>query len=190
MIDEKYKKLLEEFKANTNDLDKYSTIICHKSAFGDDNTSIIARLEKYCQNNNKTLVFFSGGIDTNYYLKDDDFELLEVNSKVFYSPTLEMFLNDFRLGKPHALILSYGDKWKVNILLNTLEKLNIYIGITKKEKVLYSAFMRDNKEIEKVKTLNIELYEFVVDKNRIDLKEIVKYRDSVLNYINESLYYE
>jgi len=189
-IDEKYQKILDELQKDTCNFDEYSIIISHKSAFGDENTRLISKLEKYCHNNHKTLVLFSGGIDTNYYLKDDEFELLEVNSKIFYSQNLKTFLEDFRNGNFQPLILSYGNRWKLNILLNILEKLNKYLGEMKKEKVLYKAFLRDNPDIQTIETLNINLYEPLVQERKISIVEIEKFKNSVLKYINESLLHE
>ncbi len=189
-IDEGYQKIFDELQNDTFDFDEYSIIISHQSAFGDENTSLISKLEKYCHDTNKTLVLFSGGIDPNYYLKDDDFELLEVNSKIFYSQNLKIFLEDFRSGNFQPLILSYGNRWRLNILLYVLESLNVYLEMMKKDKVLYTAFLRDNPEMKTMETLNIALYKPLIKKRKISKVEILTFKESVLKYINESLLYE
>ncbi len=189
-IEDGYQKILNELQNDTFDFDAYSIIISHKSAFGDKNTSLISKLEKYCHDTHKTLVLFSGGIDANYYLNDDDFEFLEVNSKTFYSQNLKIFLEDYRNGNLNPLILSYGNKWKLNILLNILERLNKYLGEIKKEKVLYSTFLRDNPDIKTIETLNIDLYKPLLEERKISTVEIIKFKNSVLHYINESLLHE
>lgn len=188
-INDKYNNLLEELKNDSFSLDNYSIIISHKSAFGDDNSIIVSKLKKYCENTNKVLVFFSGGIDANYYLKDEKFELIELNSKTLYSQNLQIFLDDFRNENLHPLILTYGDKWKLNILLNILERLNIFIEKTEKDKVLYSTFIRDNPDIELLETLNIELYKIKTEDRKVYIKEIVKLKNSIDYYIEEDLKY-
>ncbi len=189
-VDEDYQKILNELQNDTFDFDAYSIIISHKSAFGDDNTSLVSKLEKYCHDTKKTLVLFSGGIDANYYLKDDDFELLEVNSKVFYSQNLKIFLEDFRNGNFQPLTLSYGNRWKLNILLNVLESLNVYLEKMEKEKVLYTVFLRDNPDMKTMETLDMDLYKPLIKERKISKVEILTFKESVLKYINESLLYE
>ncbi len=189
-IDEGYQKILDELQKDTFDFDVYSIIVSHKSAFDDYDTSLISKLEKYCQDTQKTLVLFSGGIDANYYLKDDDFELLEVNSKVFYSQNLKIFLEDFRNGNFQPLTLSYGNRWKLNILLNVLESLNVYLEKMEKEKVLYTVFLRDNPDMKTMETLDMAFYEPLIEDRKISKVEMLKFKESVLKYINESLLYE
>ena len=189
-IDEGYQKILDELQNDTFDFDVYSIIISHKSAFGDNNTSLVSKLEKYCHDTQKTLVLFSGGIDANYYLKDEDFELLEVNSKIFYSQNLKIFLEDFRSRNFQPLILSYGNRWRLNILLNVLERLNVYLESMENDRVLYTAFRRDNPDIKMMETLNIALYKPQIKVHEISKVEILALKESVLKYINESLLHE
>ena len=187
IVGESYIKIFNDLKNDTYNFDKYAIIILHKSAFDTYNTSIIAKLERYCHESSKVLVLFSGGIDANYYLKDENFELIELNSKTFYSHNLQIFLEDFKNNNLHPLILCYGDKWKLNILLNILETLNLYIDTTNKDKILYKTFMRDNPDIPLLNTLNVPLQAPTSDSAKICIKEIINFRDNILEYINKSL---
>ena len=90
-IDEKYDEIFYKLKANTFDFENYSTIISHKSAFDKDNSAMIEKLKDYCKTRKKTLVFFSGGIDENYYNRSE-YELILINSKTFYSQNIKLFL--------------------------------------------------------------------------------------------------
>lgn len=184
-IDKKYDEFVVKIQDDNFELDNYDVIISHKSAFKDFNESILSKLENHCKENDKVLVLFSGGIDANYYLKDDNFELIELNSKTFYSEFLKLFLEDVQDGNLHPLILCYGTKWKLNIVLNILEKLNLYIDNLTKDSVLYNAFFRDNSDIGFLESLKFDLF----DKNdrRIKKEDIVKLRDSLKAYIKESL---
>ena len=110
--DDKYLDIFANLKNDTFDFDDYSVIISHKSAFENENSVILSKLETYCKNNNKILVLFSGGIDTNYYLKDDEYEHIELNSKTLYSENIKLFLEDFKDGNLNPLILCYGNRWK------------------------------------------------------------------------------
>ena len=107
ITDNKYKILLEQLKNDTFNFDAYETIISHKSAFHDDNRSILNKIKNHCKFGEKQLVLFSGGITANYY-DNAEYEFMELNSKIFYSNNLKLFLEDARKNKPNLLILSFG----------------------------------------------------------------------------------
>ncbi len=65
-----------------SELENYSTIITHRSAFGSMDENILDLLKEYCAKNNIKLVFFSGGITSTYYSKTS-YEFLLLNSKSF-----------------------------------------------------------------------------------------------------------
>lgn len=125
-----YEKLLEEFRNNDfRRLDEYEVIITHRSAFGDLNGQVISTFKELCKQKNKpkSLVFFSGGISS-VSIKNSPFEHLLLNSKKFYSNNLKLFLELSKNNKPNLLVLAFGENWKINLLLNSLEKINVYIG--------------------------------------------------------------
>jgi hypothetical protein len=183
MIKEKYEKIFESLKNDSFDFYNYSVIITHQSAFKDDNISILKKLEKHCKENKKTLVLFSGGIDSKSYLEEEGYQRLDISSKTLYSEHIELFLEDAQKGNNNPLILSFGKKWEISILLNILEQLNIFIGEIQKDKILYSVFLRDNPKIELINSLDIELYKPTLEGKKIYKEEIKKLRDSILEYI-------
>src|SRR5574344_2765961 len=127
-IEEKANNLLENIVNDSFDLLEYEIIICHKSVeYDDKNSVIISNLKKYCKSHNKILVLFSGGISVNYY-DNSEFEYLELNSKTFYSKNLELFLEAVNSKNENILMLCYGENWKLNIVSNILEKINLFIS--------------------------------------------------------------
>jgi len=183
MINEKYDSVLNDLQNDAFILDDYSVIIAHKSAFGDDNIMILKKLENHCRTNKKTLILFSGGIDCNFYLEEEGYIMMEINSKTLYSINIQLFLEGFKKGNNNPLILSYGDRWKSNVLLNVLESINLFIEKTQKDKMLYSVFLRDNPRIELINSLDTEVYQPVIEGNRISKFEIIKLRDNILTHI-------
>ena len=190
MVDDKYLDIFKQLKSDILDFDDYSVIISHKSAFENENSEILSKLEIYCQNNNKVLVLFSGGIDTNYYFKNEEHEHIELNSKTLYSENIKLFLEDCRDDNLNPLMLCYGDKWKLNILLNILEKLTYFISNMKKDSALHNVFLRDNPDIDKLDSLKLNIYSPIIESRKITQEEITKLKDSILDYIKMSTKYE
>ncbi|CAA6809499.1 MAG: Unknown protein [uncultured Sulfurovum sp.] len=184
MINDDYEACYQAIKEKKFDFTPYDVIISHKSAFGEDYSLIENEFKKYCKVHSKTLVLFSGGVDSNYYLKEEDWEQIELNSKTFYSQHIKLFLESFRNGLTMPLILSYGEKWKINILLNVLENIN-YILESNNGCMLYKRFLSSS-NIETLEALNINLYQVNLEGKKITKDEIVKVRDDILNHI-ESL---
>jgi hypothetical protein len=97
-------------------LSQYDIIISHKSIGG--NSKVIDKLKEHCKKTNTPLILFSGGISANYYNDDDNFIEMEINSKTFYSQNLEIFLKAVKSENENILMLAYGKRWELNILLN------------------------------------------------------------------------
>ncbi len=138
-----YEELLEEFKKNDfSRLNKYEVIITHRSAFSHLNGKVIGTFKEICKqkNKSKSLVFFSGGISS-VSIKNSPFEHLLLNSKKFYSNNLQLFLELSKECKPNLLVLAFGENWKINLLLNSLEKINNFIGKNNSvESIVYEEF--------------------------------------------------
>lgn len=97
-------------------LDEYNLIITHKSAFTLNEQDFLASLEK-------PIIYFSGGISQSFYLEYPS-PCLHINSSDFYSRNLIDFLNYINeSGEIEMLILQFGTKWKLNLLLNTRHKI-------------------------------------------------------------------
>ena len=185
MIKNKYHEFVQKIKADTVDLDKYTVIVSHKSAFGDDNIGILQKLENYCRQYNKPLVLFSGGTDTNYY-ENIDFELLELNSKLFYSDNLQLFLKETEEGTSNILTLAYGKQWKLNILLNVLEKINLQI--TANMALDYEEFQLDTNS-DLLDDIEVELYVPVIKNGTISIDEMKKVGLDLEQYIRKVVTY-
>lgn len=164
---------------------EHSVIICHRSAFGDHNSKILDKLKEYCKKNSKKLVFFSGGIANTFYSSTPaDFLLL--NSKLFYSKNLELFLEDCKVNEPNILILGYGINWELNILLNTLEKINYFIGMNINEDMVeYESFKTETKIDLIEKTINFKQPE--LHNGGVKMISLEKLSKDVLNFIKEKI---
>lgn len=143
---ESYEALLEKFRNNDfSTLDEYEVIMTHRSAYGDLNGQVIDILKKKCEQKKKPLVFFSGGISS-ISIKNSPFEHLLLNSKKFYSDNLKLFLELSKNDKPNLRVLAFGENWKINLLLNTLEKINLEIGNNiEKEELRWDSFKMKTK---------------------------------------------
>jgi hypothetical protein len=185
----KYEETFDKLKNDTFNFDNYSIIISHKSAYSDENASILNKIEQHCKKQQIPLVLFSGGVDVNYYLNEENFEHIEVNSKTFYSQNIQLFLDDFRNGNMHPLIFCYGAKWKLNIILNILEKINNILEETDSELIFYKRFVQSS-SVDLLESLELNLYEPILDGNKIHKDEIIKIRDCIMGHVNESVKYE
>jgi hypothetical protein len=91
-------------------------IMTHKSAFTLNEQDTLSAL-------GKSIVYFSGGISQSLYLEFPS-PTLHINSSEFYSSNLVHFLDKIATtDEIEMLILQFGDKWKLNLLLNLRDKL-------------------------------------------------------------------
>lgn len=179
-IGEKYQRVAIALKDNSFDFDKYSMIMAHKSAFENDVGVIIDRLKAYCKKENKALIFFSGGTQ-NYY--DNTYnDYLELETKYFYSDNLKLFLEAYKENNANILMLSYGEKWIVNSVLNILENINLFLDRNDDEDFVYDTF-KNCTEVDKLKNIEYLFYEMEIEDGWVYRKEIIKLRDDILNYI-------
>jgi len=163
------------------DYAKYDYVLCHKSIFNGDNSQFISLLKKYTQENNISLILFSGGVSVNYY-SSNPHEILELNSKTFYSQNLKLFLDAIEKGNENILMLCYGQNWKLSILSNSLEKINLFIAENlNKDRIVYNNFINEI-EIAKIEKINQSFYDVVVNNGWVSIEEIIKFRDSLYDY--------
>jgi len=138
---QRYEAHFQSLENDSFKVDAYKAIIAHKSGFGDDNQAMLHKLEQLCKKSGIPLIYFSGGISLVTFMHTEELEKLEINSKVLYSNNLKLFLEHFQQqGEIELMILGYGKSWKLNILLNTLEKINLFMARNNKEDVLYEDF--------------------------------------------------
>jgi hypothetical protein len=96
----------------------YSLIMAHKSAFSITEAS---NLDKTAA----TLIYFSGGISKSYLTNTTKLTVF-INSKDFYNDNLIKFLDlvlTEKIIEPSCLL--FGDKWKLNLIIEFLEKITI-----------------------------------------------------------------
>ncbi len=183
MTNDKYKSISTSLKDDTFNFDDYNMVISHKTAFEEQTSVIVNKLESYCESTKKPLVFFSGGI-TNYY-KNTIYEYLELNSKDFYGQNLKVFLDNYRKNKQNILMLSYGDKWVLNVLLNILEKINLFLNKNDETDIVYDEF-RNFTHINRLESISYEFYQMDVDDGWIYREEIQKIKDSITKYVKDA----
>ena len=184
-IEEKASNILENISNDSFDLDKFDIIVCHKSV--ENNTVILGNLKDYCKNHQKTLILFSGGISVNYY-DNSEFELLELNSKTFYSQNLLLFLKSIKTNNEDIMMLCYGEQWKQNIVANVLEKTNKLLNKID-DKVIYLKF-GNFIDIKKLDKINYNFYTLEIENNRTTKNEIENFKDSLEKYFNKTIEYQ
>ncbi len=181
-----YDNLLEEFKqGNFSRLDKYDVIITHRSAFGEYNGKVLNTFKEICEKKQKSLVFFSGGISSSN-INNNRFEHILMNSKIFYSTHLKLFLERLEKGELNLLILVLGENWKINLLLNSLEKSNLFICENKhKVEVPYKKFIKYTK-IDLISHL-LDIKEPRIVNNFVQMNDLTKFTDDLSNQIKQQV---
>ncbi len=161
MVDNKigdaYKVIEKAFNEEQFELNDYDLIISHRSAFGENNSKVLSKIKEFCKKSKKQLILFSGGISVPFYATTP-FESLSINSKELYGDNLELFLEDAQANKrSNLLLLAYGKNWELNILLNTLEKINMFL-VKYEKSITYSRFKLDTKYKTIEKLIDFEEY--------------------------------
>jgi len=115
---DEYKDIKSKLKnADTSIFNGIDLIITHKSAFTINEQDILASI-------GKPIIYFSGGISQSFY-SEFPVPCLHINSSDFYGQNLIQFLNHVNItGELELLILEFGANWRLNLLLNTRDKLN------------------------------------------------------------------
>ena len=180
-IDEDYYKLILEDKI---DLSQYGIIISHKSV--GNNSKVIDKLKEHCKSAKTPLILFSGGISANYY-NDEEYIVMEINSKTFYSQNLEIFLKAVKEGNENILMLPYGKRWRLSIVLNIFEKINLFIEQNNTLDKVYLNEFNLFVEIEKLNSCNIGYSEIVAQNGWTTIDELKTFRQSILDYISEQV---
>ena len=168
--------LADEIIHDSFNLSEYDIIVCHKSVQleenADSNSIITSKLREYCKTHHKIFVFFSGGISANFY-DNSELELLEINSKTFYSKNLTLFLDAVKNGNENILMLCYGERWKQNIVANILEKTNLFLF-----DVQYGKSPSEFQIVDDLSKIDFKFYE-IKEKS---FEEIEKFKESLELY--------
>lgn len=184
---EQYKSFRDGVLRDRTILDKYDVIISHRSAFDKDNSKIMDILDNRCQTNNNTLILFSGGIYAAYY-QEKPYEKLSINSQTFYSKNLELFFNKIESEKEmNLLLLAYGQNWQLNLVLNVLEKVNLYLSnyanLDDDDKS-YDYF-NDETDIEIIKSI-IDIYS-IENQDELSYENLKNIAIQLHQYVNKTL---
>jgi len=142
---EEIKALFKEIESKNFDrLDDYEIVMTHQSAWSQVQLS---SLKGYCKKKNKPLVLFSGGV-SNSHLDVEQPPILTLDVDKFYSERLVLFLDHFfENGISNLMLLQYGDKWKLNLLMEARNNLSVYLS--KNEGVEYLYYPKDEVDIPK-----------------------------------------
>ena len=181
-IDDKYEEFIKDMQSDSFNLSVYDVIIAHQSIFINEYKKILGKLKNHCKDNHKALVLFSGGNGTSYI--HDNYEELGLSSEVFYSQNLKLFLDDFELNNINIRILTYGNRWKLNIMLNILEKINFFLDKNNGEDIDYDEFLIDT-EADMLNNLDIKFYTMIIKNDEVLESEVIKLKDDILSHIKE-----
>ena len=109
-------------KKDFNFLLGFDLIMIHRSFLNElSNGSAVNAIVKLCEQHQKDLIYFSGGISASSFIQQDEFNFLLINSKDFYANLLD-FLDGYYNGEIENLLeLKYGKTWKLTYLLRLRE---------------------------------------------------------------------
>ena len=170
----KYQEVYEQLLKDDTVLQPYSIIITHRSAFGKDGGVILSRIVEHCKKNEKKMVLFSGGISAKTYSLNPC-ETLIINSKDLYSDDLKLFFENIETeGVANLLLLAYGKDWKINLMLNSLEKLNLFLQSIDSDEEIYFDEVIDETGINLLNELPFIPNENDIDTIGIDELESIK----------------
>ena len=183
MIENRFKTFIENIRNSSFDLTPYDVIIAHQSIFIEDKREVLSIIKNSCKEGKK-LVLFSGDKEISSY-SNSGYEELGLSSKQLYSKNLELFLQECQKGEVNIRILAFGTHWKANIMLNVLEKINLFIETNSDEDIDYDEFLNKTGFLS-IDNIDIELYKMKLDDNWIDnISEIIKLRDSLKTIVEE-----
>ena len=187
-IGKRYEAWLDQLDHSLETLDRYAAVVVHQSAFGAQNTAILHRIIKRCEMRQIPLVIFSGGISVGRY-ETDPIKRLEINSIDLYSHRLLLLLEHYReYREVELLILRYGQKWQIEILLNIQEKVDRYLMSTTAEDILYSKF--ENKtDFALLDTLEIDSPKPQIENGWVYRDELHRVAQVLRRLIHEKVYY-
>lgn len=174
------KQVEKEEELQEENLSNYNMIICHKTAFDGNFTNVI---KDNALKNKIPLVFFSGEIDNSSY-QNIDYEFCQVNDELFYK-NIKLFLDDVKNDNLNVLILSYGKLWKLNILCNVLEKLNILIEKNRDEKFIDYGDVTLKINFDSISKVYDHYYQVVIEDDETTIEELLKLKDDLSNTIRK-----
>lgn len=184
----KYSEILDNRTTLENlDLSNYNTIICHRSAFGESNNNVLDRLKDHCKKTKTQLVFFSGGISSTFY-SYSPYEFLLLNSKSFYSHNLELYLNEILENSVSNLrIMAYGKNWKINLMLDTLSKINMFISQNIGKDKIKAQRLKTYSQLDNIKGIIDIKYPSIISGGAMLLDDVKRFSANLQQQINHEV---
>ena len=174
--------LLDNFLVNQSIFDEYDTIIIHESIYYDEKREkLFAILNNFCSE--KKLIKFSGN-NTQFSL-ENEFSL-QLSPTTLYE-NLEIFLETYKIDDSNILMLALGKNWYLNVLLNSLEKLNIFIE-NNNDKPKQKSIFSSKAGLTKIKAVSPESYALIfsgIDSNTITTDQMNKVTDRLKKLIQD-----
>jgi len=118
-VGDRFTKLQESFKDKqkiSEVLSAYDVVAIHRSAF-DASTRI--DIDDFLKTTSKKMVLFSGGISSSSLVGN----VLNINSKDFYSENLKLFCEMLNTSNHHLSVLQFGERWELSLILGFREQL-------------------------------------------------------------------
>ncbi len=173
--------LLDNFLENQSIFAEYDIIIIHESIYYDaKREKLFAILNSFCSE--KKVIKFSGN-NTQFSL-ENEFSL-QLSSTSLYE-NLEIFLEAYKVDDSNILMLALGKNWYLNVLLNSLEKLNIFIENNNKPK--QKSIFSSKAGLTKIKAVSPESYALIfsgIDSNTITTDQMNKVTDRLKKLIQD-----
>ena len=153
--DKKCNDLLKKFLEDNRTFDDYDVIVIHENIYFEDERKMLFQvLESYCKS--KYLVKFSGNNSQPFFNKNT----LILSAKTLYE-NIEIYLDENEKKQADIFMLAYGQKWKLNILLNTLQNINLFIENNRDDDIDFDDFEDDCNLLELKKVINKEDYDSI-----------------------------
>lgn len=144
--------ILNIVDGNMEELARYDCLAFHKSML---KTEVRDVVYGFCNSSKKALVYFSGSISASIY-KDNEFPFLQINSKDFYSRNLEIFIENFeQSSEVNLLILQFGNRWKLALLLSLRNFISVAQGNKNLESSDSSVKLLPSEKIKRIRDLQI-----------------------------------
>lgn len=173
--------LLDDFLENQSIFDEYDTVIIHESIYYETKREkLFAILNNFCSE--KKLIKFSGN-NTQFSLENEFSLQLSLTS--LYE-NLKIFLEMYEVDKSNILMLALGKNWYLNVLLNSLEKLNIFIQNNNKPK--QKSIFSSKAGLTKIKVVHPESYALIfseINSNTITIEQMKKVADRLKELIQD-----
>lgn len=130
-VSDRFTELQESFKDKqkiSEVLSAYDVVAIHRSAFDDSTRTDI---DDFLKTTSKKKVLFSGGISSSSLVGN----VLNINSKDFYSENLKLFCEMLNTSIYHLSVLQFGERWILSLILSFREQVIIKYNLFKEKSI-------------------------------------------------------